>query len=212
MSRCPEGALGWARGLSEALPPAGGAERAWSHPPGVPGGPESHWGRCGGRHPEPQGKVRPFSGSRPAPPAGPLAAGCPSSRPRRWTSSSTSAAGPEQTAGASWSATSGTSQLPAATSWPGLELCSFGHGHQRARRPGHVGPSRTGIRSPQGIFPMGRACRRRVQEEPSTGHWERPLTLPPGLRGRRLPWLGHSRRRSSLHRPAQEADWQEQSC
>ncbi|XP_044104902.1 non-receptor tyrosine-protein kinase TNK1 isoform X2 [Neovison vison] len=33
----------------------GGAERARSHPPGVPGGTEGHWGRRGFCHPEPQG-------------------------------------------------------------------------------------------------------------------------------------------------------------
>ncbi|XP_032176961.1 non-receptor tyrosine-protein kinase TNK1 isoform X2 [Mustela erminea] len=35
----------------------GGAERARSHPPGVPGGTEGHWGRRGFCHPEPQGRA-----------------------------------------------------------------------------------------------------------------------------------------------------------
>uniref|UniRef100_A0A9L0TLL0 Non-receptor tyrosine-protein kinase TNK1 n=1 Tax=Equus caballus TaxID=9796 RepID=A0A9L0TLL0_HORSE len=34
----------------------GGAERAWSHPPGMPGSTEGYWGRCGFCHPEPQGR------------------------------------------------------------------------------------------------------------------------------------------------------------
>eukprot|EP00071_Canis_lupus_P040662 XP_022274219.1 non-receptor tyrosine-protein kinase TNK1 isoform X2 [Canis lupus familiaris] len=59
----------------------GGAERAWSHPPGVPGRVEGHRGRHAFCHPEPQGKAGPFSGV-PTPPAPALWQPPPSLPPR----------------------------------------------------------------------------------------------------------------------------------
>lgn len=47
--------------ISVKLSPPGGAESAWSHPPGVPGSTQGHQGRCGRSHSEPQGKDSPFS-------------------------------------------------------------------------------------------------------------------------------------------------------
>ena len=93
-------------------------------------------------------KSDPSPGSRPSWPCC-LAVNCLSSHPHRESSFSTSVAGPERTAGASWSVTSGTSRPPAAMSWPGPELCSFGHRHQTDQGPGHMRPGRSRTRSQQ---------------------------------------------------------------
>lgn len=42
--------------ISVKLSPPGGAESAWSHPPGVPSSTQGHQGRCGCSHSEPQGR------------------------------------------------------------------------------------------------------------------------------------------------------------